>query len=270
MPISDNPAYPEGHFNRVYEYIIKPACEIAGFTPIRADEVVSTNYIALDIIKRIIEADIAICDLSSQNPNVLYELGIRQAFNKPVVLMKDNMTKRIFDIQGFRDVEYDSSLRIDNVNACTELLAKTLKNTYENKEIEINSLVKLLSISPAEVTESTKISLESELILNQLNIVSRRLEKLEFSKLSGQSNSMITNKILDENMDFEKDFENTLKLQPGDKVIHPRFGTGVVKKIHIPDNIMNTTIEIKFEIGGTKKLMLRFTKLKKLYDIIED
>ena len=41
MPISDNSNYPQGHFDRVYNYIIKPACEIAGFIPIRADEVVT-------------------------------------------------------------------------------------------------------------------------------------------------------------------------------------------------------------------------------------
>ena len=31
MPISDADGYDKGHFNRVYEYLIKPACEEAGF-----------------------------------------------------------------------------------------------------------------------------------------------------------------------------------------------------------------------------------------------
>lgn len=84
MPISDSEDYTSGHFGRVYEHIIKPACELAGFKPIRADDIMTTNYIALDIIKNIIESEMAICDLSSRNPNVLYELGIRQAFNLPV------------------------------------------------------------------------------------------------------------------------------------------------------------------------------------------
>jgi len=128
MPISDNEDYPVNHFSRVYEHIIIPACEIAGFEPIRADNIQTTNYIALDIIKNIINADMAICDLSSKNPNVLYELGIRQAFNLPVTLIKDLRTKRIFDIQGFRDVEYDESLRIDTVQDTIEILSETIKN----------------------------------------------------------------------------------------------------------------------------------------------
>lgn len=257
MPISDNTDYPNGHFNRVYEYIIRPACESAGFEPIRADEVASTNYIALDIIKKIIEADIAICDLSSQNPNVLYELGVRQAFDKPVVLVKDNITKRIFDIQGFRDVEYDSSLRIDNVNLTKDLLAKVITNTYENKEIEINSLIKMLSISPAEITESTKISVESELIMNQLNSITRKLEKLENKNVIERFEPTTYNsseKILT--------FTEALLLESGDRVVHERFGAGTVKQVESAQK--DSKIEITFDNGGTKKLLLRFIALKKI------
>ena len=47
------------------------SCENAGFTPIRADDVINTNYIAIDVIKKIIESEMVLCDLSSQNPNVL-------------------------------------------------------------------------------------------------------------------------------------------------------------------------------------------------------
>src|SRR5690606_2614334 len=115
MPISDIPEYPAGHFQRVYEHLIWPACQQAGVTPLRADEVKSTNFIVLDILQRIVQMPIAICDLSGRNPNVLYELGIRQAFNLPVVLIQDKRTDRIFDIQGIRTVSYDDNLRVDVV-----------------------------------------------------------------------------------------------------------------------------------------------------------
>ena len=38
MPISDVDSYEPGHFGRVYEHVIKPACKAAGLKPIRADE----------------------------------------------------------------------------------------------------------------------------------------------------------------------------------------------------------------------------------------
>lgn len=149
MPISDISSYEPGHFKRVYEYIIKPAVIHAGFVPIRADENQKTNFIVLDILKQIIDSEICICDLSSSNPNVLYELGIRQAFNLPVTIIKDSKTPIIFDIQGLRDIEYNENLRIDNVTEAIERISITLKNTYNNLTKDINSLVKLLGIFPS-------------------------------------------------------------------------------------------------------------------------
>ena len=120
MPISDVDGYDAGHFGRVYEFIIKPACRNAGFKSIRADEVQVTNYIVVDILRKILDADMVVCDLSARNSNVLYELGIRQAFNKPVTLIRDSKTPRIFDVQGLRDLEYDENLRIDKINLAVE------------------------------------------------------------------------------------------------------------------------------------------------------
>ena len=269
MPISDNPNYPQGHFDRVYSFIIKPACEIAGFIPIRADEVVTTNYIALDIIKRIIESDMAICDLSSQNANVMYELGIRQAFNKPVTFLKDNITKRIFDIQGFRDFEYDMTLRIDNVNNIKELLADAISQTYKNKNSEINSLVKLLSISPAELSEKTNLSIESELILNQLNIINSRLDKIERNDFNPTirkeplSNDFYFTHVVPENSK-KLSFEESLRLLPKDDVFHERFGEGEVIDVSIGKDIKDSRIDIKFKNSDVKKLLMRFATIYKL------
>ena len=104
MPISDPEEYDTGHFRRVYDHLIVPSCEKAGFNPVRADEVKKTNHIVLDVLKKIVESEMVLCNLSSKNPNVLYELGIRQAFNLPVTIIKDKSTSRIFDIQGIRDI----------------------------------------------------------------------------------------------------------------------------------------------------------------------
>ncbi|OJH11776.1 hypothetical protein FPG87_12670 [Flavobacterium psychrophilum] len=182
MPISDQDGYEKGHFTRVYQHLIKPACERAGFRPIRADDEVKTNYIVIDIIKKILESDIVICDLSSKNPNVMYELGIRQAFNKKSVLIKDVKTSRIFDIQGLRTIDYDENLRIDEVQKNITTISKTLKETFENDKHEINSIIQLLSIKPAEITTTIEISKESSIIIDSLNDISNRLNRLEKNK----------------------------------------------------------------------------------------
>ena len=52
----------------------------------------------------------ALCDLSNRNPNVLYELGLRQAYDKPVVLVQDDKTERIFDVSGINTVSYKKAI----------------------------------------------------------------------------------------------------------------------------------------------------------------
>jgi DNA helicase-2/ATP-dependent DNA helicase PcrA len=48
----------------------------------------------------------------------------------------------------------------------------------------------------------------------------------------------------------------------GDAVLHERFGNGTI--ISIEGQPPNTTATVEFEKEGSKKLLLRFAKLKKL------
>lgn len=263
MPISDNENYPSGHFDRVYEHIIKPACEKAGFKPLRADEVMTTNYIALDIIKQIIGSEMALCDLSSRNPNVLYELGIRQAFNLPVTLIKDTKTSRVFDIQGFRDIEYDETLRIDNVQETIDTLSEILKNTYENKN-EVNSLVSLLGIEPAKLTNKKKISADTELILNTIIGLEKRMFEIE-GKIRPTEFIKATDVILPTNLGEAITIKDIDSLKIGDEVYHPKFGKGIIKGINVRgSNLSNTSVEVSFTGGSTKSLLLALAKLYRM------
>lgn len=182
MPISDMEGYDEGHFLRVYNHLIKPACLKAGFTPIRADDVVSSNYIVVDILSKIIESDIVICDLSGRNPNVLYELGIRQAFSLPAVLIKDFKTNKIFDIQGLRYIEYNQGLRIDSVEKEIDDIAKSIQETEKSKGKDINSLIQLLGVKPATLPSKVELSGETSVILSAVKDLADRITSLEAVK----------------------------------------------------------------------------------------
>jgi len=177
MPIADIANYETGHFSRVYEHIIKPACKNAGFTPIRSDEINSSHMIVVDILKKIVESDLAICDLSGRNPNVLYELGLRQAFNKKTVLIKDNKTDNIFDVQGFRYTLYDSSLRIDNVKKEIEKFSAAITETY-SAQGDVNSIVQLLQIEPAQINNKTQLSESDTVIFRAVTELQKTVENL--------------------------------------------------------------------------------------------
>lgn len=249
MPISDNESYDEGHFTRVYEYLIKPAVEIAGFIPVRADDIKKTNYIILDILKRLIESEMAICDLSSRNPNVLYELGIRQAFDKPVTFIKDELTDRVFDIQGFRDFEYNSSLRIDGVEKERERLAEIIKNTYNNENEDVNSIIDLLSITKANIKNEVNISPELSVVLKSIEEISTKITKIQ-DKI-GAVESV--------DMELKAPLDEFSLLKPGDYIIHKNFGKGKIMNIH--GESRNAKANVYFEQHGTKSILLRIAPI---------
>lgn len=153
MPIADCEGYEKGHFAHVYNDIIKPAIEKTEFMAIRADEVKETNLIHLDILKKLIDAPIAVCDLSTRNPNVLFELGIRQAFDKPVVLIQEKGTPKIFDIAPLKYLEYSKEMKYHEVLESQKKLQEAIEATkgVENEADNINSIVKLMALSSSAV-----------------------------------------------------------------------------------------------------------------------
>ncbi|RUR96431.1 hypothetical protein [Pectobacterium polaris] len=151
MPIAEHPDYAPGHFQRVYEYLIKPACIDAGLTPYRADDNKASDMIMLDILQKIVECDMAICDISSRNANVFFELGLRQAFNKKTILITDGRQSAPFDISGLRHIVYSPDLRVDTVDKTVPEIKEMLIKTENLPDDKVNSIVQLLKIKPAKV-----------------------------------------------------------------------------------------------------------------------
>lgn len=57
-------------------------------------------------------------------------MGLSHAFNKKVVLIKDNVTNIPFDISGIRVLSYDKSLRIDEVDKSIPEISRYIADTY--------------------------------------------------------------------------------------------------------------------------------------------
>lgn len=146
MPISDQGDYPKGHFQKVYEQIFVPAIKEAGYDAFRVDEDNMCTQIVEKIFKAIQECPMALCDLSNRNPNVLYELGIRQAYDKPVVLVQDDKTERIFDISGINTISYNSSRLYEEV---LDARGKITEAILTMKEGRHTSIIKVLKAQAA-------------------------------------------------------------------------------------------------------------------------
>src|SRR6266540_7518202 len=69
-------------FNAIYSQLIKPSLEMAGFEAFRADEETTSGDILTDMFQELLLADLCLADMSIDNANVFYEIGIRHAFRK--------------------------------------------------------------------------------------------------------------------------------------------------------------------------------------------
>jgi len=111
MPISTPESRSKGlasdpHFEDVRENYFEPAVRKAGFEPI-GPSIRGTALIIKEIVIHLTTADLVLCDMSTLNPNVLFEFGIRVAVNKPVALVKDDRQKETpFDIRPLNCLDY--------------------------------------------------------------------------------------------------------------------------------------------------------------------
>ena len=100
-------------FDRVYREIIRPA--IVGLAErglridcVRCDEIERAGLIHERMIERIADADVAVVDITTANPNVYYELGVRHTLRDRVtVLIRRKGTSNPFNIGGMTTIEYD-------------------------------------------------------------------------------------------------------------------------------------------------------------------
>jgi hypothetical protein len=162
MPSGESTGYAQGHFNRVYDYVIVPACRAAGVWPNRIDNLGSND--PMESIRNIVDSDIAIFDLSTNNPNALYGLAIREALKLPSTLIKDQKTYIGFGSE-FTIVEYDESLRIDTVQNEIENLSSAIKSAIENKGSKHDLLTQLgvgVRAAPIQPPSDDTSSEESE------------------------------------------------------------------------------------------------------------
>lgn len=94
-------------FNSIYQDLIKPALEAAGFESFRADEESVSGDILTDMFQELLLADLVIADLSIDNANVFYELGVRHAMRKRgLVHIQSGRSYMPFDIFNVRTIPY--------------------------------------------------------------------------------------------------------------------------------------------------------------------
>lgn len=130
------------NFNKVYEDFIKPALEEEGFDVFRADEEIKAGNIRTDMFQELLIADLVVADLSIDNPNVWYELGVRHALRaRGVIQINCQRDYMPFDVYTDRALPYhvkdgipDSDF-LDEDKKTLSAMAKATVSSWHSRKI---------------------------------------------------------------------------------------------------------------------------------------
>ncbi len=123
-------------FDKIYHAIIKPAAEAAKLNCVRSDEISEAGNIQREMISRIIRADVVIVDITSQNANVFYELGIRHSFRRTTTVVVGRAGTHIpFNINGMRSVEYNDRTEAEQ-STSRDRITKAICSSFQGKDVD--------------------------------------------------------------------------------------------------------------------------------------
>lgn len=163
------------HFEHVLEWLFIPAIKKAGYIPI-PPKTKGSKVIQADIIKKLRDSDLVLCDMSSLNPNVFYECGIRTALNKSVALVVDIKTKEgkkvPFDLDNINYEKYRSEMKRWEIDKDIEILTDHLKESSELADGK-NELWKIFEVSQVGhyKPEEAKFGDKMDLILREVQSI---------------------------------------------------------------------------------------------------
>lgn len=96
----------EINFDMLWDRALRPIIEELGYEPIRADQDVG-SLIVQEMIERLAYSDLVLAEMTLLNPNVYYEVGVRQAAQRAgCVLIAAKWARQAFDVDQMRRITY--------------------------------------------------------------------------------------------------------------------------------------------------------------------
>lgn len=193
--------------NGLYNAVIKPVLNDLDYECVRADEIDASGSINNQIISKIIDSKLVIVNLSGLNPNVMYELALRHAIGKPVIMLKEgSFSDMPFDIIDQRTILYNDDL--NSVVSTQNELRKKIEGIKSNSEIDNPFLTaQKLKKAMKDVDSQGKENYPDAIVMNEIlkEIRTLRNYSIHEKSYSNTKSFQYLNSIID-------DTQNTLSL----------------------------------------------------------
>jgi len=109
MPFSSTKSCTEQKWTEIFGYIVKPSVEESGFGYECERSVAERENIIKGILEALNKANVVIADLTDNNPNVFYELGVRHTLANRTILIAQGEKHIPFDLRPYPVAFYGES-----------------------------------------------------------------------------------------------------------------------------------------------------------------
>jgi hypothetical protein len=192
MPISSIDGCNEQHWSEVKE-ILTEAVEGAGFKANLVSYADDVGIIQKRIIQNLYENPIVVCDVSGKNPNVMFQLGMRLAFDKPTIIIKDDKTSYSFDTSPIEHIEYPRDLRFSKIVEFKDALKEKVRATYKKSNEDPNYTAFLKHFGTFTVAKlDTKEVSKEDFIIEEIRELKKTIHRQEFMYNNGMDTSHLS------------------------------------------------------------------------------
>ena len=149
------------HFDQIYQEGIEPAVLGVGLQCIRGDREETGGLIHTAMFARLLVAEFVIADMTTANPNVFYELGVRHAA-KPysTIPIFATLGAPPFDVNGVRAIPYelvDGQLTLQSAARLVEALQARITSALKSPVVPDSPLFQLFDRYPG-ITMSHEVT----------------------------------------------------------------------------------------------------------------
>lgn len=181
MPISATDGCTADHWAEVKSIIVDAVntIDVPRFNSRLVSDADDVGVIQKRIVQGVYGADVVVCDVSGKNANVMFELGMRLAFDKPTVIIKDDKTDYMFDTGVIEHLTYPRDLRFQRIVEFKQLLAQKVLGTYtaSTRDPEHSTFLKNFgTFKVAQLTE--KEASAEQVILESIGELQKELRVL--------------------------------------------------------------------------------------------
>lgn len=185
MPISEIDGCSASHWKEVLG-IVAEATENAGYKAKIVSESDDVGVIQQRIVQNLYDSEIVVCDVSAKNANVMFELGLRLAFDKPAIVIKDDRTSYSFDTSPIEHLEYPRDLRYASIQKFKVDLAKKIVATVEaSQKADYTTFLKHFGKFEVKGLDTKEVS-EQEFLASELASLRNQMSRIERSVDSGE------------------------------------------------------------------------------------